>query len=180
MAVAFLAIGSVVQASIHHHRRHHSRDRAYARFVITGLARTALSPGVTAPVDVTLHNRIHHVLWISDLKLTLGVDAAHAAAGCSVARDYIVTQLPRSTYPIRLPARSDYSAAWPARLRWVGSRGWRLRELGVPVAPAISMVNLPNVDQDGCKGAKLRLSFWATSRLNPPYVRVRSSWPPRR
>jgi hypothetical protein len=43
----------------------------------------------------------------------------------------------------------------------------------VPALPTISMVNLPDVDQDGCKGAKLRLRFWATSRLNPPYVRVR-------
>jgi hypothetical protein len=35
------------------------------------------------------------------------------------------------------------------------------------------MVNLPDVDQDGCKGAKLHLHFWASSRLNPPYVKLR-------
>ena len=43
----------------------------------------------------------------------------------------------------------------------------------MPVLPSISMVNLPNIDQDGCKGAKLHLHFWADSRLNPPHVKAR-------
>lgn len=173
VAIAFLAVGSVVQASIRRHHRHHGKDRPHARFDIAGRIEAPFVPGVTQPVDVTLANHIRHVLWISDLKLTVTVDAAHAAAGCSAARDFVVAQLPRETYPIRLPARSPYTGAWPARLRWPGGRRWRLRELGVPVLPTISMVNLPDVDQDGCKGAKLHLRFWATSRLNPPYVRVR-------
>jgi hypothetical protein len=173
VVIAFVAIGSVVQASIRrHHHRHHRKDPPHARFDITGRVTVALMPGSTAPIDVALANRIRHVLWISGLKITVAVDAAHAAAGCSAARDYVVTQLPRETYPIQLPARSPYTTQWPARLRWPGAHHWRLRDLGVPVLPAISMLNLPEIDQDGCKGAKLQLRFWATSRLHPPYVRV--------
>jgi hypothetical protein len=174
VAIAFLAVGSVVQASIRrHHRPSHGKDRPHERFDIAGRVVAPFMPGMTLPVDVTLANHIRHVLWISNLKLTVAVDAAHTAAGCSASRDFVVTQLPRATYPIRLPARSPYTDAWPARLRWPGGRRWRLHELGVPLLPTISMVNLPDVDQDGCKGAKLHLHFWASSRLNPPYVKLR-------
>jgi hypothetical protein len=175
LAVAFVAIGSVVQASIrrHHHHRAHRKDHGYQRFDISGRVTVPLMPGMTAPIDVALSNRIHHELWISGLKVSVQVDAAHTAAGCSAARDYVVTQLPRVTYPILLPARRPYTALWPARLHWSGTQRWRLRQLGVPELPTISMLNLPNVDQDGCKGAQLRLRFWATSRMYPPYVRAR-------
>jgi hypothetical protein len=173
LAIAFVAIGSVVQASIQrHHHRPHRKDRAHARFDIIGRVAGSLSPGSTSPIDIALSNRIHHELWIRGLKITVAVDPAHAAAGCSAERDYVVTQLPRVTYPILLPARSPYTTQWPARPRWPGSQHWRLRDLRVPVLPTISMLNLPDVDQDGCKGAKLQLRFWATSRMYPPYVRV--------
>jgi hypothetical protein len=173
LSIAFVAIGSVVQASIRRHRhRHHSVDRAFARFDITGRVTVPLRPGGTAPIDVAMSNRLHHELWISGLKVTVAVDRAHAAAGCVAARDYVVTQLPRDVYPIRLPARSPYTARWPARLSWPGSQRWRLRDLGVEVLPTIAMPDLPDVDQNGCKGAELQLRFWATSRMHPPYVRV--------
>jgi len=175
LTVAFVAIGSVVQASIrrHHHHRSHRKDSGHQRFDISGRVTVALMPGMTAPIDIALSNRIRHELWISGLKVSVVVDPAHAAAGCSAARDYVVTQLPRETYPILLPARRPYTARWPARLRWPGSQHWRLRDLGVPALPTISMVNLPYVDQDGCKGAHLQLRFWATSRMYPPYIRAR-------
>jgi hypothetical protein len=173
-AIAFVAIGSVVQASIRHHHRAHRKDRGYERFDIGGRVAVPLMPGMTAPINLWLANRIHHELWISGLRIAVGVDAAHAAAGCSAARDYVVTQIPRATYPILLPARRPYTAQWPARLRWPGTQRWRLQQLGVPVAPTITMLNLPDVDQDGCKGAQLQLRFWATSRMYPPYVRRRA------
>lgn len=174
LLVAFVAIGSVVQASIRrHHHRHHRRDRAHARFDITGWVSVPLSPGSTAPIDVVLSNRLRHDLWIGGLKITVVVDPAHAARGCSATRDYVVSQLPRVFYPILLPGRRPYTAQWPARLHWPGRQRWHLRDLGVTVGPSISMLNLRDVDQDACKGATLRLRFWATSRYNPPYVRAR-------
>jgi len=176
LAIAFVAIGSVVQASIRRqHHRHHRRDRPYARFDITGRVAVPLSPGSTAPIDVVLSNRIRHDLWISGLRVAVTVDPAHAAAGCSAARDYVVSQLPRVFDPILLPARRPYPSRWPAHLRWPGSGRWHLRDLGVPVPPTISMLNLADVDQDGCKGATLALRFWARSRYHPPYWRVRPS-----
>jgi hypothetical protein len=174
VAIAFLAVGSVVQASIRHHHRHrHHNDRPHARFDILGRVQSPLAPGDMQPIEVALFNRFHHVLWISGLKVTVAIDAAHTAAGCSASRDFVVTQLPRSIYPIRLPARSPYSPSWPARMAWPGAQRWRLHDLGVPVLPTISMPNLADVDQDGCKGARLHLKFWASSRLHPPHVRVR-------
>ena len=177
LAIAFVAIGSVVQASIRHHRhhRHHRKDVGHARFDITGRVTVALWPGMTAPIDVALSNRIRHDLWISGLRIAVSVDAAHTGAGCSASRDYVVTQLPRAFDPIYLPARRPYTPRWPARLRWPGSQHWLLRDLGVPAVPTITMLNLPDVDQDGCKGARLQLHFLANSRYHPPYWRVRPS-----
>ena len=176
LAIAFVAIGSVVQASIrrHHHHRHHRKDVGHPRFDIVGRVAVPLGPGMTAPIDVALSNRIHHDLWISGLQVAVTVDAAHAAAGCSATRDYVVTQLPRAFDPILLPARRPYTAQWPAQLHWSRSQRWRLSDLlGVPAAPTISMPDLPNVDQNGCKGARLQLRFWANSRYRPPHWRVR-------
>jgi hypothetical protein len=170
-----VAIGSAVQASIRrHHHRHHRSIVGHSRFDISGRVNVPLSPGTTAPIDVVLSNRIRHDLWISGLRVTVAVDATHVAAGCSAARDYVITQLPRVFDPILLPARRPYTTQWPARLRWPGYQHWRLRDLGVPILPTISMLNLRDVDQDGCKGARLTLRFWATSRYRPPYLRVRA------
>jgi hypothetical protein len=172
IAVAFLAIGSVVQASIRRHHRH--RDVPHERFDISGRIAGPLSPGMAQRVDIAVANRIRHELWISDLRVTLSVDPAHAAAGCSVARDFVVTQLPRSVYPIRLPPRSMFVPGWPGRLRIPAPRRWTLPELGEPVLPTITMLNLAQIDQNGCKGAALRLRFRATSRMYPPHTLVRA------
>lgn len=163
LAAAFLAAGSIVQASIRGQQHHPRADPPRARFEIGGRVAAPLAPGETRPVEVTLTNLIHHALWISDLKLSVTIDTAHERAGCTVARDYVVTQLPRSVYPIRLPGR-------PRRR---GARDLRLPDLRVLLTPTISMPNLPDVDQDGCKGARLWLHFWASSRLHPQYVWVR-------
>jgi hypothetical protein len=172
IAIAFLAVGSVVQASIRrHHRRH---DPPHARFDIAGRLAAPLQPGVAQKIDIALSNRIRHELWISNLRVTLSIDPAHAAAGCSATRDFVVTQLPRAVYPIRLPPRSTYTRGWRARLRVPTTRRWLLAELGEPVLPSITMVNLATIDQDGCKGATLRLAFDATSRMYPPHVWVRT------
>jgi hypothetical protein len=174
LAIAFVAIGSVVQASIRrHHHRHHRKDVGHARFDIVGRVTVPLEPGMTAPIDVALSNRIRHDLWITGLTVTIAVDPAHASAGCSATRDYVVNQLPRAFDPILLPGRRPYTTQWPAHLRWPGRQRWRLRDLGVPAVPTISMLNLPDVDQNGCKGAQLALRFWATSHYHPPYWRVR-------
>jgi hypothetical protein len=172
LAVAFLAIGSVVQASIRGH--HHPRDLPNARFDIAGRLRGPLWPGRAQPIDISLSNRIRHELWISDLRVTLSVDPAHAAAGCSPGRDFVVAQVPPSMLPIRLPPQGILRSGWPASVRWSTAGRWSLRRLGVPRLPSITMVNLGQIDQDGCKGATLRLGFRATSRMKPLHVWVRT------
>jgi len=172
LAVAFLAVGSVVQASIRHRRHHVRHDPPRARFTILGRISGPLWPGATQPIDIALTNRIRHVLWISDLRVTVAIDRAHVAAGCVAGRDFAVTQLPQATYPIRLPPRTPYTTSWPGRLAWPGGRGVPLRDLAVRALPTITLVNLPDVDQDGCKGAGIQLSFRATSRLHPPHTWV--------
>jgi hypothetical protein len=172
LAAAFLALGSVVQASFRAGSARHSPRTP--RFGIGGHLRGPLWPGSTQPIDITLTNRMHYELWVTRLSVRVRVDHAHSMAGCSPRRDFVVAQLPMSVYPIRLPARSVYRTGWPFPLRWRGSRSWPLRRLGIRLSPSIAMVNLARVDQDACKGARLRLVLRATSRKHRPYVAVRA------
>ena len=100
------------------------------------------------------------------------LDAVHAAAGCSTARDFAVTQLPPGVYPIKLPPGTFYVPGWPGHLRWP-VHSWSLTALGVVAMPTVSMVDLPQVNQDGCKGAKLRLVFRARAYRAAAHARSR-------
>jgi hypothetical protein len=159
IAAAFLAAVSVVQASIR--ASANKPTRTPHRFDVHGRLARPLRPGASEAVPISLSNRMRSPLWITTLRVGIVVDAAHSRAGCSVARDFAVTQLPVSAYPLKLPARPIYRPGWPAHLRWPAPRRWSLRELGVTALPVISMLDLPQVNQDGCKGARLRLVFRA-------------------
>ena len=160
LVAVFLALASVVHASIR--RGSHRREDPPA-FAITGALRAPLWPGGSQPVDVQLDNRTPSTLWITALRVSVEVDAAHAAAGCSADRDFTVGQMPGEAFPIVVPPNRYYAATWPARFSWQPRRTWSLRALGVTVGPSIAMPDLAQ-NQDACKGATLRIRYAGTAR----------------
>jgi hypothetical protein len=161
LAAAFLALASVVHASL---RTSSGRQaRADPSFDITGGLRGQLRPGGSQPIDLALGNRTRSSLWITDLQVTVAIDDAHVAAGCSADRDFSVAQLPAGVFPIALPARPVFRGGWPARFMWPVPRRWSLGALGVAVQPTIVMRDLAQTNQDACKGATLRFAFTGTS-----------------
>jgi hypothetical protein len=170
LVAAGLAVASAVQASIR--ASANKPVHAHRRFEIYGRLTRPLSPGGSEPVAVTLNNRLRATLWMTSLRVGVVVDAAHAKAGCSIARDFVVTQLPAGVYPIKLPPGTFYRPGLPAHLRWP-VHGWSLRALGITTLPVVSMPDLPQVNQDGCKGAKLRLVFRARAYRSAVHGRSR-------
>lgn len=119
---------------------------------ITGNIRAPLRPGTSQPLNLRLRNTTPSPLLITRLRITVSVDAAHRAAGCSARRDFSVRQLPRRAYPIKLGRR----------------RRATLRALRVRSLPRIAMRNLPRTNQDACMGARLRLRYTAVMRRVRP------------
>jgi hypothetical protein len=161
VAAAFLALASIVHAS------KRSRDGARAAgpaFAVIGGLRGTLRPGMSQRVDLALANHTRAALWITTLHIGLDVDADHRAAGCSPERDFSVEQLPVNAFPIVLPARRPFRPGWPAPMLWNATQRWSLGALGVTALPSIAMQDLPQTNQDACKGARLRLSFNGTAR----------------
>jgi hypothetical protein len=170
LAAAGLAVVSAVQASIR--ASANKPVHAHRRFDIYGQLARPLLPGGSEPVPLTLNNRLSKTLWITSLRVGVVIDAAHAKAGCSLARDFVVTQLPASVYPIKLPPGTFYRPGLPAHLHWP-VHSWSLRALGITALPVVSMLDLPQVNQDGCKGAKLRLVFRARAYRSAVHARSR-------
>jgi hypothetical protein len=164
LMAAFLALASVVHASI---RAGSARPPAQPAFAIAGDLRGPLRPGGSQPIDLALGNRTRSTLWITNLRVTVEVDAAHGAAGCSADRDFSVGQLPADSFPILLPPGRLFGPGWPAQIAWHMRSTRALSALGVSVRPSIAMVDLAQ-NQDACKGATLHLRFSGTARRSRP------------
>ncbi|MFI2486093.1 hypothetical protein ACH47X_04245 [Promicromonospora kroppenstedtii] len=131
----------------------HDVSSAGKSFVIRGDAGDPLSPGRSAPIDVELVNRAHGDLRVTGLRVRVrDVTAPHAdeRRPCSEA-DFAVSQM-----------TSDVSVIVPAR----ATRS--LSALGVPRRdwPRVRMIDHP-VNQDGCKGASVTLSYVGSGRSLP-------------
>ena len=113
---------------------------------VTGGALGQLSPGTSAPVALTFHNRNSHPVRMKRVRVRITAvvaPQADAAHPCTTA-DFVVRQMPKGLF--RIPARRTTTMA----------------ALGVPSTawPSLMMVNRP-LNQDGCKGATLSLKFKA-------------------
>jgi hypothetical protein len=113
---------------------------------ITGAAQGQLRPGTSAPIAIRLQNPNKHKVQMKRVRVKItGITApnADAAHPCTTA-DFAVRQMPRLT--LRVPAK----------------RTTDLAALGVPMEawPSLTMLNRP-LNQDGCKGAELKLRFKA-------------------
>lgn len=119
----------------------------YPALTIRGTPSGLLSPGRSASINLLLTNPYRWRLKLNRLVVTVtGVQAPRAGAShpCSVG-DFAISQFSGS-YGFSLPPRSTRS----------------LRQLGFAAQrwPALSMLD-PPVDQDGCQGASVSLSYSA-------------------
>lgn len=112
---------------------------------ITAEAAGAFAPGVTVPLNLAFENRNDFALTLGEVRVAVtGIDAPRAKAGrpCTQA-DYTVRQLAAD---VRLMIDADSVTD--------------LRALGLDAdeLPAVTLVDRP-VNQDGCKGAALTLTY---------------------
>ncbi len=162
VCIGAIAVGAYAMVPVHRHDSAKTRH-FHPRFVIGGSLRVArLRPGVKRRLDLTLRNPHGFTIWVTSLGQSISVDRAHRAAGCSARRDFYTRELPRGELPIELAPR----------------RKRTLRALGVERLPAIGMRNLRKVNQDACKGARLRLKYSGNSLRWRPEATARASGSP--
>lgn len=125
-------------------------SRARSRlFRIGGRLSGQLAPGVSVPLDLVLSNPHAYPVFVMSLTVRVRrIRAPRADAGhrCTV-RDFAVARFSGRPFKLR-PASS-------ARLKRLGIARWRW--------PRVRMRDRP-VNQDGCKGASLRLEYRGTGR----------------
>jgi hypothetical protein len=118
-------------------------------FTIAGSLPGLLTPGTGAPLDLTLTNLENTDLLITTLDVevtTVSGPRGGSTRGCD-PDDFSVQQFSgRAGFTLRASSSAD-----------LGELGFGPREW-----PQVSMLNLP-VNQDGCKGASLSLSFSGTA-----------------
>lgn len=122
-------------------------------FSISGDLGTPLAPGATIPLDLSFANQNNKSLALTSLAVSItGItrtQAAVAAALPCTTKDYVVT---------------NYSGPSPLTIS-AGSSS--LQSLGIAPAlwPRIAMLDT-ELNQDGCKGATLQLSYSGAGEAN--------------
>jgi hypothetical protein len=157
LAAALLVLGSAALV-VYAASAGQARRPARARLALAASLNRPLRPGASARLNLVLTNRYRFAVSVTRVKVSLTVRPRRRGARCSARRDFVVTQLPRRAYTIRLPARSRRSLT---RLR-VRSR----------FLPRLAMRDLRHTNQDDCQRAALRLRYSARLRRAP---RARSS-----
>jgi hypothetical protein len=110
-------------------------------FTISGGSASALSPGESQPLNLSLTNPYNFDLSITGLQATPN---GTSSVDCDATTNFSVTQIPSGQLPVTLPAGQTKT----------------LDELGITDAnkPQVSMLNL-NSSQNACKGANLHFSY---------------------
>jgi hypothetical protein len=120
------------------------------RLGVRGNVRPPLRPGVARPVNLVLTNPYGVRMRVTRVRVTLSVRPRAGTRGCSARRDFSVRQLARRVYPLVIPRRSRRSlSALRVKARYM---------------PQIAMRDLPRVNQDACKGARLRMRYRLRAR----------------
>jgi hypothetical protein len=129
------------------------RSPARSAFVLRGDAPAPLAPGASEALDVALQNPNPFAIVVRAVSVSVtGVAAPRADRGhpCAAA-DFATT-------PLAAPSGVVVAARAAARLRALG--------LDPALWPHLAMVDRPS-NQDGCKGATLRLSYTGTATKAP-------------
>lgn len=122
-------------------------------FTISGETAAPLAPGLTRPIDLSLSNPNTRPISVTNLSVTIleiqRTPAAVAAGLPCSAGDYAVVQY-QGPYPLSVaPGSSSLSGLGVASSQW----------------PAVRMLDT-RANQDGCKGAVLRLSYSGSGQGN--------------
>ncbi len=115
---------------------------APAGFKISGTLARPLRPGTTEVLNLKLRNPHKWALRVKVVTVAITVDKAHERAGCARITHFRQTGIPKRFFPVRIPAKSTRT----------------LRQLGIRVAPTVTMLNLP-FNQDVCKGARISFRY---------------------
>ena len=101
--VAFAAGAIVVHAATSAQvAKKKKRANAWPAFMIRAQVDGELVPGRNVPIKLSVANNRLKPIWILRLSVRLAVDAKHVRAGCKVARDYHVDQMPKAVFPIKV------------------------------------------------------------------------------
>ena len=112
-------------------------------FLISGSGADSLRPGVATVIRLTITNPNGVPIYVTTLRMTISKDPA----GCSSQTNLLVVQSNvSSTSPIAVPARGTITLAT------------------APRAPQITLLNLPDVNQDACKGKAFTLTYSGSAR----------------
>ena len=121
-------------------------------FAIAGDLSEPVSPGVLVPLDLSFANEYDEPMIVSSLVVLVeSVDAPHATASLPCdTDDFVVEQIDPGTV-VRVNAGE--------------TRTFTQLEISRDDWPRVGMVDA-DVNQDGCKGATLALSYSATGRFD--------------
>ena len=107
-------------------------------FVISGSGADSLRPGVATVIRLTLTNPNGVPIYVTGIKVTVSKDPA----GCGSQTNLrIVQSSASSSGPIAVPPRGTITLAT------------------APLAPQVTLLNLPDVNQDACKGKAFTLTY---------------------
>jgi len=99
-----------------------------------------LEPGQTKPIALTLTNPNSAQIFVTELTMTVSTDST--PSGCASASNLQVTQSSASSAsPIAVPA------------------GGSVTLTSAPLAPQITLLNLPDANQDACKDVTFTLTY---------------------
>jgi hypothetical protein len=105
---------------------------------------TNLVPGAEQTIRLTISNPNVMTIYVTALRVILPTDST--PAGCTTATNIELVQ-------------SNATAANPI----VVAAGASVVLTSAPRAPVITLLNLPDVNQDVCKGKTFRLTFWGSA-----------------
>lgn len=122
-----------------------AKKRLTHSFHVRGKLAAPLHPGDRQILRLTVINRKPFPIWVTSLKVRATVDQRHVRAGCSATRDFKIVQIRGKAFPIRLGSKT--------------SKRRRAKTTRTKISAVVSMRNLRRVNQDACKGAKLRFAY---------------------
>jgi hypothetical protein len=103
-----------------------------------------LTPGAEQTVRTTITNPNGIAIYVTALRVILPTDST--PAGCTTATNLELVQSNATTAdPVVVPARGSVVLT------------------SAPRAPVITLLNLPDVNQDACKGKTFHLTFWGSA-----------------
>lgn len=154
--------------------------------VQASLGQGSLSIGRPQQLSVKLFNRKGHSLWVYQLTISGELDAAHTAAGCSLARDFRFTQLPKKSFPFRIPKKRMNVDKVRVKVKGKTKTKRRKRMVWTKLSkkqnrgqPTLELVNLPTTNQDACKGAtvtfKIKSRAERTKKAAKKHLRSKKS-----